>query len=128
MYKLEHYERELKKSVAGKRILNVIHDHIEEVMLLVNHNRNVMVTWQRNQGPAFIASVLENGIDHSCFKKEIAGIQFPDLMLKMADCLQDNGSPGLRKSIGLYTLFTLECVQECNSANEVFAYISNADL
>jgi hypothetical protein len=127
MQKIEYFEDKISGSPAGKEVIRIIQENIREVMNLINKNRAVMTIWQRNHGPEFIKSVLDGGedIDNFQFQKQINDVSLQDLLLRMADALQDNGSIRLRKLIADYTLPVLVVARDCNSLNEVFFKINN---
>ena len=41
-------------------MLALFKEHREELMHLVNHNREVMAAWNRYQGPAFLAHIARS--------------------------------------------------------------------
>jgi hypothetical protein len=124
--KLEYFEDQLKTSPLGKEVLALMRTHSKEVMYLVNHNRPTMVCWQRNKGPQFIKSVVDSGFEEETnFIKEAAGIKMETIILQMAEVLQDNGTPELKRSISKYTLPVLQMARECNSLREVIQRVNN---
>jgi hypothetical protein len=121
MRKLEYFERELKASPTGREILAVVWSHVDEVNALVNRNRTVMVAWQRNLGPRFLMSAMDSGFDeHTPVAKEIDGITLQRLLLRMADALQQAGSPALKASVARYTAPALGLADRCASLTELF--------
>lgn len=124
MRKLEYFENELNASATGRSVLAVVRSHMEEVSQLVNHNRTVMVAWQRNQGPRFLASAMDSGFDeHTPVRREIDGVTLERLLLRMADALQQSGSRALAATVGRYTSPVLVAAHECDSLSDVFARI-----
>ena len=121
MYRIEPYEQELNSTAIGREILALITGHFEEVGRLINHNRHVIVTWQRNKGADFFAQLMGSGFDREIMvRKEIDGIQLTSLVRRMAVVLGDHGSPSLVKTIDKYSLVVLEYAESCNSLADVF--------
>jgi hypothetical protein len=117
-WKLETFERELRKTARGGEIADSVAAHIEEIIFLVNHNRRVTVTWQRNHGPAFIIAIRDSLRDEDKpIPKEVNGVTLEFLLLQMADALQRSGSPALRRMIAERSLQVLSWARECSSVN-----------
>jgi hypothetical protein len=121
MYRLELYEQELKSTRTGKEIMQLITMHIDEVSNLINHNREVMVTWQRNKGAVFFSQFMGSGFDtHAVVKNEMEGIHIASVIRRMAVVLQDHGSATLSKAIDQHLLLVLGYAEKCNSLNQIF--------
>ena len=124
MRKLEYFEDELNASASGREILGVIRLHVDEVNHLVNHNRAVMVAWQRNHGPSFLASAMDSGFnDRTPIRKEIDGVTLERLLLRIADALQQSGSRGLVDTVGRYASPVLLAAKGCASISDLFSRI-----
>jgi hypothetical protein len=124
MYRLEIFEQELKATAQGRKILDVITQHMEELIQLINHNREVLVTWKKNKGPLFFSQMMGSGFNTDIvIKKEIEGIKLSSLVRRMAVVLQDHGSPPLALAIDEYLLIVLEYCCTCNSLQEIFKKI-----
>lgn len=103
MYPLEDIEEVLETHPEGREILNLIYSHGEEVMELINTNREVMVTWQKNKGPAFIGLFMKSLSDPAfTVPGEVEGIKPESMLRRMAAVLQNHGSPVLRNAINKY--------------------------
>ncbi len=127
--KLEYFENELNASHTGRQILNVVRSHIDEVNELVNKNRTVMVTWQRNNGPRFLMSAMDSGFDERTpVQKDIDGVTLQRLVLRMADALQRTGSRALATTVSRYTGFALMAANECESLADLFGRIRSGSL
>jgi hypothetical protein len=127
--KLEYFEKELGASPTGCEILRVVRAHMDEVNELVNRNRTVMVAWQRNNGPRFLMSAMDSGFDATTpVQKEIDGVTLQQLLLRMADALQQVGSRSLAATVASYTRLALRAANECASLAELFARIRAGDL
>lgn len=124
MYRLELFEYELKATSIGREILKIIAAHIEEVTQLVNHNREVMVAWKRNNGPLFFSQLMGSGFTTDIkIEKKIKGVKLSTLIRRMTVALQDNGSPSLVKAIDDHLLLVLKYSDNCNSLQEIFKKI-----
>lgn len=126
-WKLETFERALRKTARGAEIADTVAAHIEEIIFLVNHNRRVSVTWQRNQGPAFIIAIRDSlRNEDRPIPKEVNGVTLEHLLLHMADALQRSGSPALRRMIAERSLDVLLWARECSSVNTFFEQFESA--
>ena len=127
--KLEYFEDQLRTSSLGREVLDVLREHADEVMYLVNNNRPTMVCWQRNHGPRFIKSIVDSGFEEDLeFVKEVKGTSLESLILQMAEVLQDNGTQGLKQSIGKYAGPVLNISRSCTSLREVMEKVKNTEL
>jgi hypothetical protein len=127
--KLEYFEDQLKVTPFGREVLKIVQSHMDEVMYLINKNRPTMVCWQRHHGPKFIRSVVNSGFEKDTeFVKEIEGVTIEEILLNMAEVLQDNGSPELKNTIGKYAALVLRMARETNSLHEVIQRINNTQI
>jgi hypothetical protein len=127
--KLEYFEDQLKVTPFGREVLKIVQSHMDEVMYLINKNRPTMVCWQRHHGPKFIRSVVNSGFEEDTeFVKEIEGVTIEEILLNMAEVLQDNGSPELKNTIGKYAALVLRMARETNSLHEVIQRINNTQI
>ncbi|HKU72867.1 MAG TPA: hypothetical protein VJR02_03015 [Pyrinomonadaceae bacterium] len=126
-WKLEIFERALRKTARGAEIADTVVAHAEEIIYLVNHNRRVTVTWQRNHGPAFIIAIRDSLRDEDKpIPKEMNGVTLEHVLLHMADALQRAGSPALRRMIAERSLQVLLWARECSSVNKFFEQFESA--
>lgn len=127
--KLEYFEKELNASPTGREILDVVRAHLDEVNDLVNTNRLVMVTWQRNNGPRFLMSAMDSGFDeNTSVQKEIDGVTLQRLVLRMADALQQAGSRALATTVSRYAGLALRAATDCTSVADLFGRIRRGEL
>lgn len=128
MYRLEVLEEQLVATPLGRQIRDIFEEHVEEVMMLINHNRQVMVIWHRNLGPEFINYAVRSGMEKDFeVPREIKGIQLATLLRRMAAALQENGSPALAQAIGNYSVMVLNWAHRCKSLHQVFDEIKKLD-
>jgi hypothetical protein len=126
-WKLETFERALRKTARGAEIADTIGAYIEEIIYLVNHNRRVMVTWQRNHGPAFVIAIRDSlNREDIPIPKTVNGVQLEHLLLHMADALQRCGSLELRRMIAERSLQVLTWARECSSVNTLLKEFESA--
>ncbi|MEP7343635.1 MAG: hypothetical protein ABI877_00150 [Gemmatimonadaceae bacterium] len=129
MRKLETFEKELSASPTGREMLDVIRAHMDEVSRLVNHNRTVMVAWQRNRGPQFLVSAMDSGFtENTPVRKEIDGVTLQRLLLHMADALQQAGSRELAATVARYALPVLNAANGCDSLADLFGRLRAGNL
>ncbi len=121
MYRIELYERELQSTSKGREVLTLITKHIDEVTRLINHNRDVTITWQRNKGPLFFTQFMGSGFHTAVvLKKENENVRLSSLLRRMAVVLQDYGSRSLVETIDTYLLIVLEYTETCDSLKQLF--------
>lgn len=129
MYRLEVIEAELQESPTGRQVIDLFTRHVDEVMMLINHNREVTVAWHRNHGPEFIGTAVQSAFEMDVtIPQEVEGVSLPTLLRRMAAVLQDNGSPSLRQTIGEHFGLVMKMAQECNSLRQVLGLIRNVDF
>lgn len=102
---LAKMEQKLQTSERGQELLQVIRDHRHEVLDLINDNREVKVAWHRYQGPSFVGHLMKNAraSEHQ-IPREINGYSFHNLLIKMSDVLERNGSRQLAQAVEDYAL------------------------
>ncbi len=128
MYRLELLEIQLIKTTTGRRVRTIIEEQAEEVMMLINKNRNVTLVWHRNKGPQFIAKAYESGIkDNIEIPPEIEGIKLNTLLRRIAAVLQEHGSPFLKKAIGKHSLMVFNTAKKNKSLKAIFEEFKTMD-
>lgn len=105
----EEFRKEFTETDKGKVLWDMVRKRSKELVYLINHNRNVLVTWHRNQGPAYLACILKN-IRKPSYRipQEIKGITLLHLLQQMGDCLMIDGSKSLQDDILEWRTFILE--------------------
>ncbi|MBN2147711.1 MAG: hypothetical protein JW726_10000 [Anaerolineales bacterium] len=94
----------------------LVERHQSEVIRLINHNRAVMVAWQRKQGPAFVAAFARSRREPDFIvPDEISGISLTNCLLSMYVALEENCSEPLRQDIRLYGLEAIQRLRSCAS-------------
>lgn len=127
--RLEYFEDQLLTSAFGREVLNVIENHREEVMYLINNNRPVKVAWNRNKGPKFIKSFVDSGFDGTIpYEKEIEGTKLTQLLLGMSETLMDSGSVQLKADIGKYAPMVFKTAEQQNTLAGIIYMINSIKI
>jgi|GEM_PF-796131 len=92
-------KRQVKTYELGKYFLDVFNNHSSEVLSLIKNNREVMVSWNRYQGPAYMSHIMRSIKRGKAIPDQIHGISIQNLLLKMTSVLQRNGSKDLINDI-----------------------------
>ena len=120
-------QRRLEESPFGREIGAQVRYHLPEAINLVNHQRAVMVTWQRVQGPSFLAQWM-NGVRNPTqpVPKEINGVTMNTALLKLAAVLKTHGSTALQQSIDAYGLDLMALIDRSTTVDELIENIDNS--
>ena len=122
---LDKYRKILEETNEGRAILKSIQDNAKEVRELVYHNRHVIVAWQRNQGPAFVASVIKRLKDNNEeILKEVNGVNIHILLEAMVFSLIKNGSDQLRYVVRKYAERILPVIDRCRTYEDLILHIN----
>lgn len=110
----------LAQTSQGRALLDLIDTHRNEIIRLIQHNRAVMVTWHRKQGPAYLAA-LGRSAKHPGYRipAEIEGISRADLLTGMADALEAHGSERLRDAVRRYAPALLDLLMRYDSVHQI---------
>jgi hypothetical protein len=93
-------DAELSQYPEGQKMMALFSQHREEMMGLVNKNREVMAAWNRYHGPehlAHLARTLQR--KDKPLPPNVKGITLQNLVLKMSAVLQRNGSAQLSQDV-----------------------------
>jgi hypothetical protein len=121
---LAKYRKLLEETEEGKEVLNCIKMHAKEVRELVYHNRQVIVPWQRNQGPAFVASIVKKLKNHDEeILKEVNGTPIRTLLQAMAEALTKTGSDQLHEDVQKYAEWLLSIIDDCSHYGDLILQI-----
>jgi len=122
----DKYRQKLEQTVEGKDILRCIKEHAKEIRELVFHNRRVIVAWQRNEGPAFVATIvrfLKKSIE--TIPREVNGIYIEELLHEMEKALLETGSDALKTDIEKYAARIYKAVELCHSNDDLINYLTS---
>ncbi|MBC8088371.1 MAG: hypothetical protein H7Z40_13970, partial [Phycisphaerae bacterium] len=122
-------QRRMEESPLGRELSMQIRHHLPECINLVNHHRAVMVTWQRVQGPSFLAQWM-NGVRNPSLvvPKEINSVTMNSALLRLAAVLKEFGSESLQQSIDNYGLDLMEVLDRSASVDELLEKIGKPVL
>ncbi len=116
---------QLAQTEFGQELYPLIRQHRPEVMNLINHCRPVTVVWHRQQGPAFLAHLL-NGARQPGYviPREVEGVTRQSLLLKLATTLKDHGSASLRRDIERYALDVMRYADGCDRVEDLLVQLN----
>jgi hypothetical protein len=110
----------VERTDQGALLSTLVRRHSAEVRQLVHHCRRVMVTWHRQQGPAFVnAFIRDSGRPGWPLTREIDGVGLADALTALRDVLMVEGSAALRESILQYAQPILDLATRTGSLDEV---------
>jgi hypothetical protein len=121
-------ETELVRYSEGRRIMGLFSNHREEMMGLVNTNREVMAAWNRYHGPEYLAHIARSlRREDKPVPQNIKGITLQSLLLKMSAVLQRNGSEQLSTAVRDNYLSVMGALDAGNSPEDWKAYLQAAE-
>ncbi|MFZ1789189.1 MAG: hypothetical protein WAT92_12780 [Saprospiraceae bacterium] len=125
---VEYLGQELDKTSTGQKIPQLVEKNQQEVLYLVNKHRPVTITWQRKQGPAFIAA-FGRSVKHPGYiiPPIINRISLQNLLMSMASILEEHGSEALREDIQKYSLDIIALSRDCKTADDYMKAIAQID-
>lgn len=123
---LEKLEYMVSAYPQGEKIKKVINNNIDELFHLVNHVRAVTLVWQRNQGPAFVAHLLNSVKDPACkIPSTVKNIALQTMLGNMAKVLLEHGSEKLRTSINEYGNDIITCAEDCKDVETFMSRLNH---
>lgn len=109
------------QSGRGTILVQLFEKHQKEIRNLINHNRKVIVTWQRHQGPAFLAHLLKNiREENHNIPAAVGEIPLQELLIKMSAALKETGTVALQKDVEQYAL---DIIQHTYGVHSFAAYL-----
>ncbi len=122
---VEYLDTRLEESEIGREVKKVINRHQEEVLHMVNNHRPVTVTWQRKQGPAYMAAFARSIKNPEyTIPEEINNVTLQNLLMSMATVLEEHGSELLGEDIDAYAADMLVLSKTCNTVEDFIKIIS----
>ena len=116
-------EKKLLGSEPGKSVIGLYYKHRTEIRDMINHHRPATVAWQRNQGPAFLASIIKSVQNPgTTIQQDINGVSLDDLLRAMKSVLLTHGSVSLREDIDR---FGEELTSWLAASNTAEAFVEN---
>jgi hypothetical protein len=114
----------LRQTAKGRELHRVFGDVRREIGYLIRNCRPVKVTWHRNQGPAFLAHVLNHLKGHTDhIPQEVRGISRETLVARMSEVLRVHGGNSVRRAIEQYNEEFMAVAHTLNSAQECITYL-----
>ncbi|MFE3203187.1 S8 family serine peptidase [Embleya sp. NPDC059237] len=99
----------LATTPTGRRVAELAATHHEEVRLLVEDDRRVLVAWHRMHGPLLLRRMLLSDLAHEePVPRTLGGQSVGDGLARLLDELARVGSPALREAITEHRDFLLE--------------------
>jgi hypothetical protein len=91
---------QLRTTRRGRELHDLFGIHRREAGYLIRNHKLIKATWHRNQGPAFLAHVLNHLKGHADgVPREVNGVDATTLLTRMAELLMRYGSNPLRDVI-----------------------------
>ncbi|MBI1279614.1 MAG: hypothetical protein GC179_15915 [Anaerolineaceae bacterium] len=121
---VDHLQVRLSQSETGREILQLVQQHGDEIIDLINNNRAVTVTWHRKKGPAFLGA-MGRSVKVATYKipNEIDGVTRQQLFMSMATVLSEQGSSPLKQVIEKYSLPLLLWMQQSDTVDEILSLL-----
>ncbi len=115
-------ESSLDAIPAGRRLTNLLREHVEELVDLVHHRRRVLVEWHRTRGPAFSALTLEAIADGRREMPEVvSGVSRDEMLRRMRDVLAVEGSAALKEALAENESFLLGLLAASRTVDDLVA-------
>jgi hypothetical protein len=114
----------LRETERGRELHRIFGDVRREIGYLVRNCRPVKVAWHRNQGPAFLAHLLNHLKGHTAgIPGEVQGVSSQMLLLRMGEVLRVHGGNSLRRAIDQFAAELAEAAPMIRSADDCIAYL-----
>jgi len=116
-------QNRMMDSPQGRRLFQLVESFRSEVTQLINGSRPVMVTWRRNQGPAFLGHFLRNSrVPEHRIPPVVEGVALPSLLRRMSEVLKTYGSPQLRRALTENEAPILACAGQITCIEDFFTH------
>ncbi|NII25635.1 hypothetical protein HB364_11110 [Pseudoflavitalea sp. X16] len=120
------FERQLNTIPEGPVFMQMLLDHRNEVMDLINDNREVKVAWHRFNGPEYIGHILKNSAyPQHPVPPAINGYSLQNLLIKMSEVLERHGSRRLAKAVDDYSAFAFNFAHQYKGIDTLKDALSN---
>ncbi|HEY7099778.1 MAG TPA: hypothetical protein VH437_23850 [Terriglobales bacterium] len=114
----------LRETERGRELHRAFRDVRREIGYLVRNCRPVKVAWHRNQGPAFLAHVLNHLKGHTAeIPNEVQGVTLQILLLRMSELLKVHGQDSLRRAIEQFGAELAEAAPMIRNAEDCIAFL-----
>ena len=117
---IQKFADEIVARKSASLPLELLERHRDEIVRLVNHRRVVMVTWQRKQGPAFLAAFARSvKVPTYSIPTEIEGISRLQALMSMVAALEEHASPALKADIQRYSVLVIQVLTQYDTVREM---------
>lgn len=117
---MEKLETTIEQHPDGRMLIEAFRQHGDEILELVNTDREVTVAWHRCKGPSFVAHVLERARNPEYeIPTTIEGISYQRTLSKMSVVLEKKGSHELAAAIEQYATKAFSVISEIINASIV---------
>ena len=117
----------LRETALGREVHDTFRDVRREIGYLIRSCRPVKVVWHRNQGPAFMAHVIEHLLGEApTIPREINGVPRETLLRWMGEVLVVHGSHPLSDAIERFSPMILSMV-DAETAHDCLAMLRRAE-
>jgi hypothetical protein len=101
---LDELEKTIEQHTDGPVLISAFKKHRQEVMQLINTDREVKVAWNRYHGPSYAAHLMKKIKDRGyTVPIEIENVSYQRLLSKMSVILEKKGSAEMAADIGQYS-------------------------
>jgi hypothetical protein len=115
-------------SPRGREILDLVEEHRDEIVRLVNHRRPVTVAWHRAKGPAFLGHAVEGVRDPAhVLPREIDGVTRRDLLENMRRALDAHGSAALREALARHAPQVLAHAELLDNPHQILEHLDRRE-
>jgi hypothetical protein len=115
---LQKLTEKIESQPDGAVFIDTVNKYKEEVADLIRRDREVKVAWNRYQGPAFLAHLLQKAKDPAyVVPTEIETVSYQRLLLKMSVVLERKGSSELASDIERYSVRALALIERLISSD-----------
>ena len=114
----------LNETNQGKDFIHLFTTVKEEILTLINWNREVKVVWNRANGPAYVGHFIKSLRDgRHRIPKKIGGIDRTAVFIKSLRVFENHGSAFVKKGIEDKAMSLLEIVQKSDTAEEFLNHV-----
>lgn len=126
---LNRLEDRLRQTQEGLKFLQIVQENRNEVMDLINDNREVKVAWNRYQGPSYTGHLVKNIMEpEHPIPDQVDGYSLQNLIIKMTDVLEQNGSRKLAAAVDDYSTTVFQFADQYRGFDSVDELLQKANF
>jgi hypothetical protein len=126
--RLSAYAETLRRTEAGRQMLEAFAGSFEEFRRLIHSNGECAKTWKTLHGAAFLPLRAEEPADMPYrIRKEVDGVPLPDLLSAMARLFATHGSPELAERIRTHGERFIRHACACDTVEEAVEAFCTSD-